>query len=142
MTREQFLARCANAYDMGLITPENLRLMERWLDTIMREGHSRLCDHREVVKLVGHDQWISVRQFWYSFGGEVGRLERNSRKRFGDTGALATLANDEAGYAIIRFAAVLANPCDRCATDPNAWHTRGCNCPRLAVDAAATGESQ
>ena len=130
MTKEEFLARCAVCYDMGLAREDVLRLMNRWVDVVMREGHSRLCDLRHVVGGEYHqDQWEAVHGFWYRLGGELGRLHRNSLKRFpavdGEryTG-LATLANDTDGYAIIQLAAILSHPCPRCATDPHAWHTR------------------
>lgn len=38
-------------------------------------------------------------------------------------------ANDRIGYGLIRLAAVLAHPCQQCAEDPGAWHTRSAFCP-------------
>lgn len=36
MTKDELLARVANAYDCGLLSPERLKLLERWLDFVMR----------------------------------------------------------------------------------------------------------
>lgn len=124
MTKEGFLARCATAYDAGLLTPYRLHLMDRWLDVVMREGHSRACDYNAIAMngRYGQGQWEIVHQFWTSYG-EVSRLLRNSD----NLNHLATLANDADGYALIQFAAILSHPCQICATDPNAWWTRpGC----------------
>lgn len=131
MTKEDFLARCATAYDMGLVTPERAALMSRWLDVVMREGHSRLCDYRSVAGSSYQDQHDTVRRFWTHSWGEIARLQRNSLARFGDSGdaAIATLANDVDGYSIIQFAAVLSHPCQICATDRAQWHTRPAFCP-------------
>lgn len=131
--RMEFLERCANAYDMGLITYQRLHLMEGWLDVVMREGHSRLCDHRSITGPNVQDQWDKVRNFWYRWG-ELTRLDRNTRNTFGDSGSMATLANDSDGYAIIRFAAILRHPCQQCAVDPEAWHTRSGFCQHRDTD--------
>jgi hypothetical protein len=34
--KRDFLARCANAFDAGLCTPERLRLLDKWIDAVMR----------------------------------------------------------------------------------------------------------
>ena len=38
------------------------------------------------------------------------------------------LANDVMGYDCIRLIAVLTHPCEKCAADPEAWHTRAGFC--------------
>jgi len=40
LTKEDFLARCANAYDVGLITPELMQLLADWTDAMLRLEHS------------------------------------------------------------------------------------------------------
>lgn len=102
MTKEDFLARCANAYDAGLVTPERLRLMDRWLDSVLRleGGH------------VGH---------WADF------LSDEHTRTHGFT-SNRVLANDTDGYALIQFSAILNHPCSLCATDPTAWWTRAAFC--------------
>jgi len=143
MNKAEFLARCSNAYDCGLITEERMRLMESWLDVVMREGHSRVCDIRLARSEYHQDQWNHVNSFWTGYpghipgppqSGEVGRLLRNSKRDFGGASepslriCIATLANDADGYALIQFAAILTQRCQRCACDPNAAWTRGCHC--------------
>src|ERR1051326_7050218 len=44
MTREEWLARCAMAYDVGLVTDPRLKLMGRWLTVVMQEGHARMTE--------------------------------------------------------------------------------------------------
>jgi hypothetical protein len=135
MTKEEFLARCANAYDMGLVTPERMSMMERWLDVVMREGHSRLCAGRNLQA-----QWNDVREFWVR---EEARLNRKTDETFGSSEATFTLANDADGYAIIVLAAILGNSCQQCAVDPQAWHTRGCmgHCTNSPRDEGIYGRS-
>ena len=74
MTKNEFLARCSTAYDMGLIDRMAISEFER-----TNEG-------------------------------------------------LSTLASDRQGYALQQFAAILAHPCQKCAEDVNAWHTRAGFC--------------
>lgn len=44
-----------------------------------------------------------------------------------------TLANDTLGYDCIRVLAVLNHPCQLCAEDPEAWHTRAAFCSHKTV---------
>lgn len=103
MTREDFLARCANAFDAGLIRPETIRLLDRWTDAVMRfEG--------------GQMNWVA----------DFIAIERERLDGFRSGG---TLAGDGDGYDLIRFAAILHHHCQTCATDLNAWWTRAAFCP-------------
>jgi len=120
MTKDEFLARAENAWNMGLITPERMDLMNQWLEVVMREGHSRVADQRG-----GQEQWRYVKGFW---DGEMQRLNRRTDETFGASGATFTLANDSDGYALIELAAVLSHPCQACAASRNAWHTRRAFC--------------
>lgn len=103
MTKEQFLARCANAYDMGLCSDLNLNLLDSWLDAVMRFEGGQL-------------------RHWVEF------LEQEN-KRLNGFDSRNTLANDKHWYEIIQIAAILSHHCQECATDPKAWHTRSefCN---------------
>jgi len=64
MTKEQFLARCETAYDMGLATPGRLRLLGRWVEAVMRLEGGQFG--RAVRQLLNHtgdespedEQWI------------------------------------------------------------------------------------
>lgn len=99
LTREQFLERCAAAFDAGRITPESLLILDRWSDMVMRlEG--------------GQPQYFSE-----LLTKESERLDHFHPHR--------TLHNDTDGYRVIEFAATLRHPCHICATDPeNLWVTR------------------
>jgi hypothetical protein len=102
MSKEEFLARCANAYDAGLCTPERLRLLERWLDFVLRfEG----------------GQMSYVAEFMDS------ESERTNHFR-----GSKTLASDRDGYSLIEFAAILSHHCQQCATSRDAWWTRPAFC--------------
>lgn len=102
MTKEQFLARMANAYDMGLCTELNLALLESWLDAVMRFEGGQI-------------------DYWFEFlEQENDRLDGFASNR--------TLANDKNGYQLIQLAAILTHPCHKCAADPEAWHTRAGFC--------------
>ena len=116
LTKEEFLARCANAYDSGLITKDLMHLMEDWLDAMMRLEHSLFT--------TGQSQFHYV---WDFLTNERARL-------FGERDAYCaaeakTLAADTDGYKLIQLAAILAHACQECATDPNAWWTRSAFCP-------------
>ena len=112
MTKSQFIKRCENAWDMGLITPERLRLMERWCDFVMRFDHTFIG--------YGQTQGTYVIDFI---------LVEQQRLRQQDDAWPKTLANDDDGYKVIQFASVLSHPCQVCAEDPKAWHTRTAFCP-------------
>ena len=101
LTKEQMLARVSNAIDMGLMTRKQIGLLDKWLDFVLRlEG----------------GQMNYVAEFMES---EKRRTSHFAR----------TLASDDEGYALNRLAAVLSHPCQQCAEDPKAWHTRSAFCP-------------
>lgn len=101
MTRADFLARCGNAFDAGLCSPERLRLLDKWLDFVLRfEG----------------GQMAYVADFLES------ERERTN-------GFKPILASDDVGYSLIRLAAILTHHCQTCAVDREAWWTRGAFCP-------------
>jgi hypothetical protein len=108
LTEAEFLERCRVAYRYGLGRPEISRLLERWVDAVMRMEHS----------LFSHGQ--SQGRSWLEFlKREDERTERGEK----------TLANDKDGYALQQIAAVFSHPCQICATSPDAWHTRPAFCP-------------
>lgn len=107
MTKTEFLARCETIYDMGLAKPHLFHLMRDWLDAVMRYEHT----------MFSHGQ--SQGNDWMRFNeSEFKRTERGNR----------TLANDTDGYHLQEIAAVLAHPCQLCAEDKDAWHTRSAFC--------------
>ena len=102
-TREEWLARCATVFDAGLAQPAHMRLMRDWLDALMRYEHTQFSDGQGQGK-----DWLRFLQH------EFERTEQGRR----------TLANDRDGYALQQIAAILCHPCQRCAEDKGAWHTR------------------
>ena len=105
LTEEEFLARCRVAYRYGLGRPEIARLMAQWLDAVMRYEHSLFSSGQSQ----GRD--------WLDFLNSED--ERTSKGRY-------TLASDPEGYALRQIAAVFSHPCQECAKNLEAWHTR-CN---------------
>lgn len=98
MTREEFLARCANAWDSGLCTLDRIKLLERWIDMVARfEGGQThiFAEHLEA-----------------------------ERTRLNGMYPSSGLANDLDGYALTQLAAILSHHCQTCAADPKAWWTR------------------
>ena len=102
-TREQWLARCATVFDSGLARPKHMRLMREWLDALMRYEHTMFSDGQGQGK-----DWLRFLQ---------SEFERTDQGRY-------TLANDADGYALQQIAAILCHPCQLCAEDRQAWHTR------------------
>ena len=113
LTKEQFLKRCATAYDIGLVTTESLKLLELWVDNWMRLEHSFLGN--------GQTQMSTVLFFLES---EKQRLQQTPNSVH-----LSTLASDSGGYTIVKLTALLGHSCQTCAEDKNAWHTRSGFCP-------------
>lgn len=100
MTRDEFLARCANAYDAGLARDEVLRLLERWAELVARLEGGQL---HIVIDLLSQE---NERTNWFR----------------------QNLSGDKDGYDVIQLAAILTHPCQLCATSPNAWWTRSGMC--------------
>ena len=107
MTKKEFLARCAMAWDAKVITQERLQLLAHWVDAIFRlEGGQT--------------------RYWAEFlSRECERCEP------GSYGNIGRLASEPDGYALIKFTAILTHPCQQCATDKHAWWTRTAFCPHL-----------
>ncbi len=107
MTKQQFLNRCAVAYDIGLCDETILRHIEKMYDAMHRlEGGQ-------------------IEYFYEALHDEAERTQRFSNHM--------QLANDTLGYAGIRLLALLTHPCQICATDKDAWHTRSGFCPHKGV---------
>lgn len=109
LTKEKWLARCANAFDMGLVTRERMHLLDMWVDTALRAG-AVACGVRQQCEYL------------------VDFMEAE-RRRLSDGAAFPhTLASDVDGYSLVRLAAIFSHPCQKCAEDRNAWHTRSAFC--------------
>jgi hypothetical protein len=133
MTRGEWLARCGTVYDLGLAQPEVLRLLAQWADAVLRLEHTLAEDEgaREAilaaVRQVDRIDTPGCSQLSSVIEAACCEWERLQANRTPD-GRLLTLANDPEGYAIIRLLAVLTHPCQQCAEDPGAWHTRPAFC--------------
>lgn len=103
MTRDDWLKRCETIWNKGLARPNLMSMMTRWLDAVMRYEHTMFSSGQ------------SQGNCWIDFvNAEFGRTDGGRR----------TLANDADGYALQEIAAILSHPCQRCAEDKEAWHTR------------------
>jgi hypothetical protein len=102
LTEEQFIARCRTIYRLGHATHAKMRVLERWTDMIGRLQSGQLHIFAQ-------------------------RLREEERRTDGfsnpDKGA-----NDSVGYGVVYLAAVLCHPCQACAEDDRAWHTRAGSC--------------
>lgn len=108
MTKDEYLKRCETIWGCGLANLVLFMLMRDWLDALMRYEHTLFS--------YGQTQGQSWMQF---INSEFERTGRGAR----------TLANDSQGYALQKIAAVLSHPCQQCAENPEAWHTRPGFCP-------------
>lgn len=117
MTREEFLARCAVAFDAGLLTDARLRLLRDGLDALARIEAAEFGQDR----LSAGQQWGIWRRF---LDDERHRLRVDERPDY-----VPTLANDPDLSALIAFASRLAHPCQECGVDPDAWVERTAFCP-------------
>lgn len=111
LTRQQFLERCATAYDTGRAAPEVLQVLERWADMVMRLEGGQMDIFFDLLS-----------------------AEKERTNSF-----LVKLANDADGYRAIEFMATLRNPCHACSTDRNnIWVTRWGFCPHTDEERVGT----
>lgn len=106
LTEEQWLARCRTAYQVATkgLCPQDvdLKLLERVVDAVMRLEGGQL-------------------HYWTRFlEEERGRTDMFAPEK--------TLANDRELYNALYLTSMLCHPCQECAEDPDAWHTRPAFC--------------
>ena len=100
MTRQEFLHRCAVAYDAGLVTEDSLVLWKEWADFVLRlEG-----GHMDMVATFLASEKIRTDFF------------------------IHTLSNDRVGYKVVQLAYLLSHPCQTCATDTQGWWSKSGTC--------------
>jgi hypothetical protein len=109
ITQTPFVARLITATKMGLFRPTVLAVLKRWADAMMRLEGGQLGTFLQHLTI------------------EAERLSNFSVYR--------TLGNDPDGYDALRLLALLTHPCQQCATDPDAWHTRWAFCQHKKEDA-------
>jgi hypothetical protein len=107
MTKTEFLKRCETIYELGFAKRDLFALMRTWLDAILRY---------EPGNFNGDTLQLTV-------FNDIMEYERKRTKNF-----TKTLAGDKEGYTLIQIASILAHPCQKCAEDKNAWHTRWAFC--------------
>lgn len=105
--KRDFLKRCETIYDMGLADQDNFKHIEKIFDGLMR--------------LVGHQP----EYFYKMLESEYKRTDAFSNRYL--------LANDKLGMNCINLLAVLTHPCQKCAEDKDAWHTRAAFCDHKNV---------
>jgi hypothetical protein len=115
LTKEKFLARCANAWDAGLIRPQTLRRLEQAADTFLRLVHCHATGDAFFGDL--HQRKIAE---------DNARLATQSLEQ--NIKPAMTLANDRHGYDALQISCILSHPCQQCAVDPKAWWTRAGFC--------------
>ena len=91
-----------NAYDMGLCS---FKILEHAED---------VCD--AVMRLQGGQY-----NYWVDFVEAENKRTRNFQNQY-------QLANDTLFYNVIQLMAIMTHPCQKCAEDPKAWHTRSAFC--------------
>lgn len=105
MTKSEFLKRCETIYIAELASEEVFKLLNRWVDAIMRLE-----------------------------GGQTGAFAtflNYEKSRLLNFLPSKVLANDVNGYKIIQLAAILSHPCQDCAEDKAAWWTRSGFCTHV-----------
>ena len=106
MTHNEFMARCETVWRAGLATEDAFRLLDKWVDAVLR------------LEYCLFDQGDQIHYVWQFLEAERARVRERGN----------TLANDDAGYGLVRMVAILSHPCQKCGEDPNAWHTRSAFC--------------
>lgn len=107
MTKQEWLARCAMAYDAGFVNDDVLDCLSLGSDVLNRLVHYHM--HNE-----------SVHQLEIAYGyvaDEINRIKSSNNPS-------GTLASDRVGYGAVELAAIFKHPCQLCGTDRSAWHTR------------------
>ena len=99
---DALFARLRNAHGMGLLSADVLGLAYQWADFVLRLEGGQTANAAEFLQ--------------------------NERERTQNFSGGKTLANDELGYKVITLLSLLTHPCQKCAEDPSAWHTRPAFC--------------
>lgn len=110
MTEEQFIERCRTAYrKFG------------WPQLTQTLHHAA-----EMTDALLSLEGGQVKDFVEYMSAASRRTEGFSPSR--------TLASDRYGYNVIQFLALLNHPCQQCAVDTDAWHTRTGFCEHKGKD--------
>jgi hypothetical protein len=120
-TKEEFLKRCSAAWDAGYVNRWGLVRARNALDLVMRlkasyERVNRIGSGNDVIGEIG----VSGAQGDWAIDALLNEVNTESKKK---------LAGDTEAYNSIQLLACLAHPCQICAEDKDAWHTRWGFCP-------------
>lgn len=108
MTKEQFLKRCETIYDMGYFKNRNISSMLRnAADTYLRLRSSYAKDPHLFDEIKKDHQ---------------GSISCDALECYLDKSR--NLANDANVYHALNVSCILDHPCQQCAEDKHAWHTR------------------
>jgi hypothetical protein len=108
LTKEEFLKRCETIWDNGLVKRDVFKLLRQ-----ASEAFTRL---RYVYK--HHPDFFNLIQVEYQ--GDIAISELISDETDSMFGELA----GDMAYDTVKLASILGHPCQKCAEDKNAWHTR------------------
>lgn len=108
MNKQEFLRRCETVWDKG-VDRGIFSLMLSWLDFVLRYEHTMFSPGQGQGEIL----WTFL---------------ESERERIGAPYTSKTLANDKEGYKLQEIASILAHPCQQCAEDLQAWHTRFAFC--------------
>lgn len=126
ITKEQFLKRCATAWDAGYVDLWGLKRARNSLDLVMRlkaayVGFNRDSSGNDLIAEIG----VEGHQGEMAISSLVNEIEIAPKKK---------LACDTEAYQAIQFVSLLTHPCQKCAEDKDAWHTRAGFCPHRGED--------
>jgi hypothetical protein len=114
LTKEEWLARCAMVYDLGMV--EHLHIAERGMNYFMRSKPLEVALSADTTE-EGMQEYRSAEQ-----QEEIAKsIMSNDVER-----TVRTLANDRDAYKALEAMNILTKRCQKCATDPECWHCRGC----------------
>lgn len=115
MNKEQFLKRCETIWNSGLVNEELFSMLRSSTEVYGRLRHVYKYAPERFKEIEGHE---------YNNSSENIQGEIAIRELIGhQDGLFGQLAGDKA-YQLTQMASILAHPCQKCAEDKNAWHTR------------------
>ena len=135
MTKQELLKRCETIYDMGLMNDGALTSLERGVELLMRITDVAA---RGTVTISADAPPQCDNQIEYA--RDIIAMEAARVRAAAGKGALLTLASDQPGYDAVRLAVVLTHPCQTCAEDARAFHTRPGFCEHRKAAAALSSK--
>lgn len=131
MTHDEFMKRCETLWNLE----ENFNFTTRnkgilWQDRNVSRALANAADCYLRLRDVYKRSPELFKGIWHEPMGQ-GKMAMESLTDYqiypsgeGKFKLKHTLAGDDYGYAAVRIAAVIDHPCQLCAEDVDAWHTR------------------